>query len=255
MRFRHASPAALPRRDRSATPRAGTTSSAATRTPVVSELPEELAPRLWRWTARHPEWHPGEFGRRVGAYALRAGDETLLVDPLLPSEPADVLEALDGIVAGRVSILVTIPYHTRSSEALAERYGARIHGHPAVSKRLRDGRPFVPVEPGAELPGGAQVFAIGRPRRFEMPLWLPSHRALAFGDVVVETGGRLRVWADRPLDERRRRFHRERLHPTLVPLLGLDPERVLVTHGRPVLSGGRDALAAAIDGEPWARHA
>jgi hypothetical protein len=191
----------------------------------------------------------------VGAYALRAGDETLLVDPLLPSEPAGVLEALDGIVTGAVSILVTIPYHARSSETLAERYDARIHGHPAVAKRLRDERLFVPAVPGDELPGGARAFAIGRPRRFEQPLWLPSHRALAFGDVVVETGAQLRVWADPPLDERRRRFHRERLHPTLLPLVELDPQRVLVTHGRPVLSGGRDALARAIDGEPWAHHA
>lgn len=215
-------------------------------------VPEEVAPGLWRWAARHPEWHPGEFGREVACFALRAGEETLLVDPLVPEDgEAEVLDALDALVAGPVAILVTIPYHARSSEALAARYDAGIHGHPATAKRLRDGRAFTPTEPGAPLPGGARAFTIGRPRRFEMPLWLPSHRAVAFGDAVVEVGGALRAWSDGPVDERRRRFHRERLHPTLQPLLELEPERVLVTHGLPVLAGGRDALARALAADPW----
>ena len=31
-------------------------------------------------------------------------------------------------------------------------------------------------------------------------------------------------------------------------------ERVLVTHGEPVLSGGREALARALDADPWYHH-
>jgi hypothetical protein len=215
----------------------------------MSECPVEIADGLWRWTARHPEWHPGEFGARVASFALRAGATTLLVDPLVP-EP----DLLDDVVGERVAILVTIPYHARSSEALAARYGATIHGHPATAKRLRDASAFRVAEPGAELPGGARAFAIGRPRRFELPMWLPSHRAVAFGDAVVETGGELRVWAQGAVDEGRRRFHHERFNPTLEPLVALDPQRVLVTHGEPVLDGGRDALAAALAGEPFWHH-
>ena len=210
--------------------------------------PQELAPGLWRWTARHPEWHPGEFGREVSAYALRAGGETLLIDPIVP-EP--MREALDRLVTEPVAIVVTIPYHARDAEPLAARYAATIHGHPATAKRFGDARAFRPVAPGEPLPGGAQAFAIGRPRRYEQPLWLPSHRALAFGDAVVEAGGALRLWAQSVPSERRRRFLRERLAPTLQPLADLDPERVLVTHGRPVLSGGRAALEAALTGEPF----
>lgn len=225
-----------------------------TTTLITAHRPVEIATDLWRWTARHPEWHPGEFGRRVAAHALRAGGETLLVDPLLPQEdPAPVSEALDEIVDGRVSILVTIPYHARSAEALAARYGATIHGHPATARRLRDERAFRAVAPGSRLPGGARAFAIGSPRRFELPLWLPSHRALAFGDAIVGAGGGLRVWAQAEVDVRSRRFHRERFNPTLQPLVDLDPELVLVAHGEPVLSGGRDALVAALAAEPW-RH-
>jgi hypothetical protein len=219
----------------------------------MSALPVELADGLWRWTARHPEWHPGEFGREVAAFAVHAGGVTLLVDPIVAGG-GEQLEALDAIVDGRVAILVTIPYHARSSELLAARYGATIHGPAATAKRLADASAFRLAEPGAPLPGDARAFAIGRPRRFEQPLWLPSHRALAFGDAVVETGGELRVWAQSSEDEGRRRFHRERFNPTLEPLADLDPQRVLVTHGAPVLEGGRDALASALAGEPFWHH-
>jgi hypothetical protein len=218
----------------------------------MSSVPHEIAPGLWRWTARHPEWHPGEFGRLVAAFALAADNGFLLIDPLLPEDsPAPVLAALDGIVTGPVAILVTIPYHARSAEPLAPRYKATIYGHPATAKRLADTSRFRPAAPGDALPGGAQPFAIGRPRRFEQPLWLPSHRAVAFGDAVVGVDGGLRVWAQGAVDDRVRRFHRERLHPTLEPLVELDPERILVGHGESVLVNGGAALAAALAAEPW----
>jgi hypothetical protein len=218
----------------------------------MSSLPDEIAPGLWRWTARHPEWHPGEFGHRVAAFALAADRQLLLIDPLLPDDdPAPVLAALDRIVTGPVAILVTIPYHARSAEPLAARYKATIHGHPATAKRLADTSAFRPAAPGDALPGGARPFAVGRPRRFEQPLWLPSHRAVAFGDAVVGVDGGLCVWAQGAVDDRVRRFHRERFNPTLEPLVGLDPQCVLVGHGEPVLASGRVALAAALATEPW----
>ena len=98
------------------------------------------------------------------------------------------------------------------------------------------------------LDGDLVAHAIGRPRRDEMPVWLPSHAALAFGDAIIETGGELRVWDD-PLDSpRRERWYRERFLPTLEALLVHDVQRVLVTHGEPVLTRrarGAGACAAA----------
>ncbi|MFL5902689.1 MAG: hypothetical protein ACJ76Q_02595 [Solirubrobacteraceae bacterium] len=84
-----------------------------------------------------------------------------------------------------------------------------------------------------------------------MPLHLPSHRTLAFGDAVVETGGELRVWAQGRFDEKRHRYYRERFNPTLEPLVELGAERVLVTHGEPVLSDGAVELRRALEREPW----
>ena len=218
--------------------------------------PVEIAPGLWRWTERHPEWHPGDFGREVASYLVEAGADTLLIDPLLP-DPADPVFALiDRVGSDRLSILVTIPYHVRSAEALRDHDAGRmeISGHPAVAKRLRDREGFHTIEPGAPLPGGASAHVIGRPRRYEMPIHVPSHRALAFGDAVVGVGEELRLWSSERVDERRARWYAERFVPTVRPLLELDPERVLVTHGEPVLAGGGVALAAALDAPPWYHH-
>ena len=211
---------------------------------------QELAPGLWRWTARHAEWHPGEWGAEVASFAADAGDAVLLVDPLLPDDDAAVLERLDAL--GPAAILVTIPYHARSSEALAERYDAPIHGHPAVAKRLRDGSRLEPLD---ALPGGARAFPIGKPRRHETPIHLPSHRALAFGDAIVTTPeGDLRIWHTDRVDDARARWYRERFVPTLEPLRELDLERILVTHGEPVLHDGSAALEDALTARPWYRH-
>ena len=46
--------------------------------------PVEVVPGLWSWAARHPEWHPGEFGAEVVSFGVRAGEDSLLIDPLLP---------------------------------------------------------------------------------------------------------------------------------------------------------------------------
>ena len=211
-----------------------------------------LADGLLRWTEPHPEWSAGDFGAEVASYAVRAGDEGLLIDPLLSSNSSFLDELFEG--ASRVSILVTIGYHARSSEELASRFDARIYGPAGVAKRLGGSSRFTAVDAGDELPGGARSFAIGKPRRGEQPLYLPSHRALVFGDAVVEYGGSLRVWAQDQIDDKVRSFYHERFNPTLRPLLELDVERVLVTHGEPVLSGGAEALRRALDADPWYHH-
>jgi glyoxylase-like metal-dependent hydrolase (beta-lactamase superfamily II) len=208
----------------------------------------ELTAGLWRWTARHPEWHPGQWGSEVACFAVDAGDVLLLIDPLI-EQP----DQLDAIVNKPVAILITIPYHVRSAEALSERYDATIHGHKAVANRLESAKPFKEID--GELPGGARAYTIGKPRRFEMPIHLPSHKALAWGDAIVATPeGDLRLWHHDRVDDKRIRWYRERFNPTLAPLLELDLERILVTHGEPVLEHGSAALRAALEAPPWYLH-
>jgi hypothetical protein len=221
----------------------------------MSETPDELAKDLWRWTARHPEWHPGEFGSEVASFALRTGGDTILIDPLLPPDEKPVLELIERILGDRLSIMITIPYHVRSSEEIWRRFkrhsDTSIWGHTACAKRLDDGSVLTELSPETELPAGITAHQIGKPRRHEMPLHIPSHKALAFGDAVAETDGRLVVWAASKVDAKLERFHRERFNPTLEPLLELEFDRVLVTHGQPVTKNGRAALRKALRARPW----
>jgi hypothetical protein len=106
------------------------------------------------------------------------------------------------------------------------------------------------IAPGRPLPAGAEAFAIGSPRRSETPILLPGARALCFGDAVVGVGGELRVWQLSDMGTRPD-WYEGRFLPTLLPLLDLDFENVLVTHGPPVIGGGREALRRGLDAPPW----
>lgn len=224
---------------------------------VVSALPRSLqriGVGLWHWERRHPEWHPGVFGAVVGSYMVQVGDVTLLIDPLVHDDSDPVLSELDELVGDPVRILISIPYHTRSAESLCRRYrewDALILGHRLVAKRLSDTTGFRSLEGGDDIDGVARVHRIGRPVRAELPIEIPSHRALVFGDAVVEWGGALRLWEDPVESDNRRRWYEERFLPTLRDLARLDVERVLVTHGRPVLTDGAAALSQALDRGPW----
>ena len=49
----------------------------------------------------------------------------------------------------------------------------------------------------------------------------------------------------------RREWYEGRFLPTLRPLLDLDFEHVLVTHGPPVIGDGRERLRRGLDAPPW----
>ena len=213
---------------------------------------DEIAPGLWRFTATRNGVPPTMTG-----YVLHDGENTILVDPLVAGETEPLLAALDELVRGRVRILVTTPFHVRGSALLWLRWRGRhevtIYGHEHCATRLDDRSAFRPLRGGETLDGGVRAHSIGRPRRAEIPFELPSHRALAFGDTVLEVDGELRVWPrNRDIDQRRA-WYEQRLLPTLEPLTRLDVERVLVTHGQPVVQNGARELAASLARPPWRR--
>ena len=62
------------------------------------------------------------------------------------------------------------------------------------------------------------------------------------------------MWSADKVDAKVERFYRERFNPTLEPLLELPFDAVLVTHGQPLLEGGKDALRKALSSKPWYHH-
>jgi hypothetical protein len=193
----------------------------------------EIVPGLLRWTARHPDWQPApaaspeDWGPIVGSVLYEQPDVVTLIDPLLPTRERDgFLRWLDGRVADRaVSILTTIRWHRRDREVLAERY------RPNTTRAWN------------AVPRGVRP----RPLRGagETMYWLPAVATLVAGDrlIVTEDQG-LQLCPQSWLEDVH--VNRPGLAELLAPLLELPIERVLVSHGEPVLHDGRAALARAI---------
>jgi glyoxylase-like metal-dependent hydrolase (beta-lactamase superfamily II) len=199
---------------------------------------QEIAPHLWHWTAPHPEWKPkyaekGGWEEIISSYALVADDALVLFDPIVPAdEPDRFWEALDRDVEhhGPPAILITLYWHARSSQEIADRYeGTTVWAHePAaalVGKRVHYTNVFTEDD---ELPGGTQ--AIPLHNRHEVAFWLPSHKATVIGDTILGGDGRARLcppsWLGKSdsMDEVRAAVHR---------ILKFPANRLLLTHGGP----------------------
>jgi hypothetical protein len=141
---------------------------------------QEIAPGIWCWQRRPRGLRPGEFGIRT-SYAVAVNGETPLVDPLVDGHDDPALDELDDLVRGRVRILISKPFHTRSAEPLWRRYRrakARIYGHPEVATRLGDVSGFEAVAGGNGVGGVARLHPIGSPLRSEQPIEIPARRVL-----------------------------------------------------------------------------
>jgi glyoxylase-like metal-dependent hydrolase (beta-lactamase superfamily II) len=177
----------------------------------------------------------------------RPEDGIVLIDPLVPPEESDRFgNTLDREVAGQpVHVLVTIFWHTRSSAALVERYGARVWA-PTTSRAAVARRAGVVTDafrPGDALPGGVQAFRTARST--EVVYWIPRQATLVPGDVLLGDGnGGVRMCPESWLPGTTK--HGD-LAASLAPLLELPIKRILVSHGEPVLENGRAALAVALD--------
>jgi len=80
--------------------------------------------------------------------------------------------------------------------------------------------------------------------------WLPEYRALVPGDRLLAFGtgaGEVRACPDSWLRYLGNGISGEELRTDLRRLLELPIELVLVSHGEPVLAGGRDAVARALE--------
>jgi hypothetical protein len=213
----------------------------------------ELRPGLWRWTATHPDWTPEEGGEEwgepeVGSYALVGSDTLVLIDPLVPAndEEERFWRALDDDVEqhGPPQILLTVFWHARSSQTILDRYdGARVLAPAARAGEAHERVPSAALyDLGDTLPGGVE--AHGTIHRGEALLWIPAHRALAAGDVLLGTrGGGVRVCPDSWV---RPGVTGTQLREGLRPLLDLPVELLLVTHGEPVFDDAHAKLAQAL---------
>jgi hypothetical protein len=187
-----------------------------------------IADGLWRWTAEHPNWqnwpnHERE-AREVGCVYYEAPDATVLVDPLVPAgDEDDFLRLLDADVDRRglpVVILLTADWHRRSSAELAERYGARI---------------------GGPLPGGVKEIPIEGADERQVAYFIHPHAALVVCEIFgADIDGELYVGKSPALRRP------DELEDSLDRIMELPIERLLVSHGEPVLADAKARMAEAL---------
>ena len=192
----------------------------------------QVAASLWRWTAPHPDWQPGaepgssaDWEQDVGSVLYDAPDATVFFDPLLPSDPDPFWTWADAHAAQRhVVVLTTIGWHRRSRPEFVERYRA-------TTSRAKP-----------NLPRGVESFVVQGAG--ETIFWLPEPRTLIPGDRILGAGGGgLRLCPDSWLRSLKTPITQAELKPRLRPLLELPVQRVLVSHGEPILRDGASALA------------
>jgi hypothetical protein len=214
---------------------------------------QEIETGLWHWTAPHPEWDPEPrptmgWVEDVGSVYCELPGAILLVDPVVPADPelaGRLWRALDRDVERLrrpVCVVLTVHWHRRAADEVIARYGA----HDGV------------------VPDGARAIPLGDPIG-ETAYALPRFRALVPGDVVLggdaiegAPGAGLRIcppgWYGRTAAERAW-YGGAGLPSALRRLAGESPDRVLTTHGTPLLSGGDAALRALAESASARRSA
>ena len=189
---------------------------------------QEIAPGLRRWTSWHDHWE-----EQVGSVAVDTSDGLLLIDPLDP--PVDLPKP--------EHVLVTVYWHVRETGRLKARSWA-----PSRSRRPLQNRGIEAADAAVgPLPDGIVAFQTARAA--EAVYWLPEHRAVVVGDVLLGAGAKPRA-TDDPLRLCPERWLGQATHDdlrkSLRPLLDLPVEHVLVSHGLPVVENGKRELARVL---------
>ena len=182
---------------------------------------------LWIWRAAHPnapnwpDWGPA-VPPEVGCVYYEAPDATVLIDPLLPAgEEDEFLAYVDRDVERRglpVVVLLTAAWHERSAPVLRNRYDAQ-----------------------ERMPSGIETYGIKGAPEQQLAYFIRPHRALVVAEIFAGDGkGGLALVPSPAL------IDRAALDKSMQSLLELPVERVLVSHGDPVLERGLEAMRSAL---------
>jgi glyoxylase-like metal-dependent hydrolase (beta-lactamase superfamily II) len=186
---------------------------------------EEIAPGIRHWQAVHPN-----LGIDVSAYWLP--ELKLLLDPIAVPEEVDGVE----------HILLSCRHHTRDSLEAAERFGATIRAPRTGMHDYPDETPIQPYDFGEPLLGGAvTAHAVGGLSPDETALHIPSVNALSIADGAIRYREDLDFVPDQYMDDPDKdKADLKRGFGELADQLDFDV--LLLAHGKPYPSGGREAL-------------
>jgi glyoxylase-like metal-dependent hydrolase (beta-lactamase superfamily II) len=186
---------------------------------------EEIAPGIRHWKAPHPN-----IGIEVSSYWLP--DLKLLLDPI----------AVPGEVEGVELILLSCRHHVRDSLEAAERLGAPVCAPRTGMHEYPDDTPIRSYDFGDQLAGGAvTAHQVGGLSPDETALHIRPVNALSIADGAIRYGEELTFVPDQYMDDPEQdKADLKRGFAELADQLEFDV--LLLAHGEPIRSGGRDAL-------------
>ena len=189
---------------------------------------KEIVPGLCRWTAPHPAWDGAEgWPQDVGSVYFEGPDAIVLIDPLLPPDADELWKFVDSSAERLrlpVAVLLTAPWHRRSSAVVADRYRTNVWSHDI----------------GEPVPQGIDLFVPLGVSEGQVAFFLRAHGALVVAELFIGVDAALRVCPSPAT------FDHEVFDSSLRSLLDLPIDKVLVSHGEPVLHDGRQAIAEAL---------
>lgn len=186
---------------------------------------DEIAPGIRHWKAVHPN-----LGIDVSSYWIPK--LRLLLDPIAVPEEVEGVE----------HILLSCRHHTRDSLEAAERFGATIRAPRTGMHDYPDDTPIQPYDFGESLLDGAvTTHEVGGLSPDETALHIPSVNALSIADGAIRYGDELDFVPDQYMDDPDKdKADLKRGFGALADQLEFDV--LLLAHGKPYPSGGREAL-------------
>lgn len=199
-----------------------------------------LSDRLVYWTEPHPNWRPNaDWPEEVGSVMYDARDALVMIDPLVREDLSPTAwQWLDKAVeeaGGDIAVLLTAPWHERSTRTIVDRYAAAVWIDPVGRQRISD------LPKLGTVPATIEVFAPRGVNEGQVAFYLKEERALVVAEFFLGTPTGLRLCPS-PATEDINEFAESMNELRRLPIV-----RVLVAHGSPVLDAGADAIAAALD--------
>jgi len=186
---------------------------------------DEIAPGVLHWKAVHPN-----LGIEVSSYWFP--ELRLLLDPIAVPDEVDGVE----------HILLSCRHHTRDSLDAAGRFGATIQAPRTGMHEFGEDTPIQPYDFDDPLLGGAvTAHEVGGLSPDETALHIPPANALSVADGAMRYGDDLHFVPDQYMDDPDKdKADLKRGFGELADQLDFDV--LLLAHGDPIGSGGREAL-------------
>jgi hypothetical protein len=197
----------------------------------------ETLPGVMHWTA----FHEG-IRQEVSSYYVRPA--RALIDPMLPPGGTEALAEEPPQM-----ILLTNRHHYRHADRFVDAFGCSVHCHEQGLHEFTADQGVRGFLPGDQLAPGIAALAVGAICPDDAALLLTEGRgALAFADGLIRRGsGRLALVSDPLLGDDPEAVKRG-LQESLRRLLDEPFDALLFAHGKPMPTGGKDALTAFLQG-------